>query len=147
MNKKYIAIIGTLVIILLLVIAQFRSSATGLQIVNKEVPCTDQGCFEGISHFVYLYDGYKEISQIGEASISPSGTYAVYTDFEGEVSKIMLYKRGSGQAKNVSRGRIGIPETFIWNEQQSQVTINYWQDHPNPAYAKISPLTIHFALK
>jgi hypothetical protein len=147
MNKKFIAIIGALVIILLLVIARFRSSATGLKIVNKEVPCTAQDCFEGILHFVYLYDGYKEISQIGEASISPSGTYAVYTDFDGEVSRIMLYKRGSIRAKDVSRERIGIPETFVWNEQQSQVTINYWQDHPNPAYAKIPPLTIHFALK
>lgn len=127
--------------------ARFRSSAKGLKIVNKEVPCTAQGCFEEISHFVYLYDGYKEISQIGEASISPSGTYAVYTDFDGKVSRIMLYKRGSIRAKDVSRGRIGIPETFFWNEQQSQVTINYWQDHPNPAYAKIPPLTIHFASK
>jgi len=143
MNKKFITIIGALAIILLLVVARFRSSAAGLQIVDKEVPCTAQGCFESISHYAFLYDGYREISQIEKGSISPSGTYAVFSN-DG---RIMLYKRGSGHAKDVSRGRIGIPETFVWNERQSQATINYWQDHPNPAYAKIPPLTVHLTVK
>ncbi len=130
MKKRIAAIIGLVAVALLLGFARFKGAGAGLRVVMESVPCNAPGCFESISHFNYLYDNTTKVSRVGEIDISSSGTYAAFED-DG---KIMLYKRGSGQLKDVTDGKFAIPETFKWNEEKSQLVITYYNDNPNPIY-------------
>jgi len=136
MKKQARVVIGLVAVILLLSYAQFKSVDKGLRVVTESVPCTSSGCFEAISHFEYLYDGATKISRVESASVSPSGRYAAYSND----TRVMLYKRGSGNSKDVTHGRNGLPNAFEWNEAHSKVTIDFCQDNPNPV--KCPPLII-----
>jgi hypothetical protein len=132
--KKLIIAIGLIAIVLLLSFARFKGMGAGLRVIAEAVPCNSPGCFEGISHFEYLYDGSTKISQVDKASVSPSGKYAAFSDFDG---RVMLYKRGSNNPEDVTSGRNGLAQTFVWDEAHSKVTVNFCEDNGCP------PLIVH----
>lgn len=134
MKKRISVTIGLIALVLLLSFARFKGVGTGLRVVAESVPCNSPGCFEGLSHYNYLYDSSAKISRVGETSISPSGLYAVFSNGDGQV---MLYKKGSRNLKDVTDGRDGIPQTFVWDEAHSKVIITLCQNHRCP------PLIIH----
>ena len=113
-----------------LIVLHRNQDTSELRFVAESQPCTAANCFESVSHYRYLYEGDTQISRVYSESLSPSGNYTAFED-DG---KIMLYIRGSGNLKEITDGQFAVPESFIWDEPQSQLTITYYNDNSNPQF-------------
>lgn len=144
MNKQTFVISSLLIVALgMLCVFGLRSVGRRLTFVPEQESCTAKGCFESIMDFTCLYDGPRKIARVGNRSISPSGAYAAFEGASFEHSgKIMLYDRASGKLGDITDGGFAIPETFQWDEQHSKLAITYYQENPNPIYAKHPPSTV-----
>lgn len=79
--------------------------------------------FERVSHYSYLYHGNKEICNLGNCSVSPSGDYAVYQD--GSSGKMFLYRRADGIKIQLTDHFVALAKGFTWDEDAGTVEVHF----------------------
>lgn len=88
--------------------------------------------FEGIGHFQHFYYKDKKLCSLGEASISPSGNFAIYQD--GPSGFLFLFRRSDQQITQLSTEFLGLIETFQWHEDAAKVVVKLSDGKGSPSY-------------
>lgn len=115
-----------------------REAEPSLRLV-QEAEKTPPGFWEGMRHFTVLYDRSVKVAEVMSADISPSGDYSAY---ESSAARIMLYRREMFLPKDVTVGRVGLIDKYLWDEQNSRLVITFLQDVEDPKYANCPPLVV-----
>lgn len=77
--------------------------------------------FEGVGHFQHFYYKDKKLCSLGEASISPSGNFAIYQD--GPSGFLFLFRRSDQHITQLSTQFLGLIESFQWYEDAAKVVV------------------------
>ena len=104
----------------------------GFKLVRREV-CNDPTFWEAIGHFDFLFFKSRELGQVGQRSISPSGRYALFES----AGKLLLFDAQDKSVCDVTDGEFALPELITWYEKRQVVTVTYYDSH--------SPSTIGLA--
>ena len=121
---------------------QIKNLGAGFQLVSREVVNPPE-FWEGVGHFSFIYFHDRQLCQCdeGDLSISPSKRNAVFKD--GPTGKLFLFNVTTGHITEVTKKYIGSPQSFIWNEEEGLVTVNFYQNLNN-GYENSQPLPIQF---
>ena len=109
-----------------------ESLGHGFKLARRAV-CNDPEFWEAIGHFHFLFFKDRELGQVGQRSISPSGRYALFES----VGKLLLFDVKDRLVRDVTDGEFSLPKFIKWDEKREIVTVSYYEDH--------SPSTISLA--
>jgi len=82
---------------------------------------TSHSSFESVGHFPYLYFRSRQICQLGECSVSPSGRYAIYQD--GPSGDLYLFNPQEGSSIQLAQSLPALVDRFEWDEETGFVEV------------------------
>jgi len=97
-------------------------------VYRKHMEGGEEGAFEGIAHYHDLYYRSRLLAKgVGYSySISPSGRFALFVDY-GNIGRVMLFDRQTGEARNVTDGTFVVPRDFAWSEKAGVAHVSYYE--------------------
>jgi len=98
-----------------------RDLGHGYSVKTKSYPVV--GGFESLMHHKYIYFKGKEIGQVGQHSISPSGRFLIFE----EVGRLILFDAKSEDLKNVTDGKFALPRNVNWKEKEKFAIVSYYK--------------------
>lgn len=109
----------------------------GFQRVTLAEPTVSS--FESIGHFGYLYYRDQRICSLGDCSVSPTGTYAIYQ--EGASGNLFLFRRADGKTTQLTPAFVALVEKFVWQEKAGTVEAHFGAEHGVKKFPLQSPQT------
>jgi hypothetical protein len=104
-----------------------RSTDLGFGFRRAVVAEPSSSSFESIGHFECLYYRDRRLCQLGDCSVSPSGSYAVYQD--GPSGNLFLFRRADGQLTQLTSQFVALVGTFEWHEDMNTVDAHFTDGH------------------
>ncbi len=89
--------------------------------------------FESTGHFEYLYYRDRRLCDLGDCSVSPSGSYVIYQ--EGPSGNLFLFRRAGGKPTQLTGQFVSLVDTFEWREKESAVEVHFSAGHGAQTFA------------
>ena len=93
----------------------------GLRRVMVAEGCDRPGCFEALTHHVYLFYRDRKLGPYSTFSVAPGGQLILYQD--GRSSEMMLFRPADDKLVRLTRNLRDVADQYEWSDNLRQVRI------------------------